>query len=1114
MTMAKNFDYILKSTGHVPGIEKLYNFCDKAECFQKTAPEESALNSRRALEWIVRAIYAVKGVEAVEGCSLFELVDNERFKEFVGNEKLMMGVHYVRRVGNAAAHLGSVSKREAFFSLLNVYNFVGAALVKLGVVEDFPDFDNALVPDKKEVCSAAEEKPLPSAEFVGSVDASRVRLTAMSGHSMDISEEETRRLFVDLMLREAGWEIPEKKGAIRASAACVEVEIEGMPNGEGKGYADYVLFGNDGLPLAVVEAKRTSRSPMEGEHQAVLYADCLEKRYKVRPVIYLTNGFSTYIIDGLGYPKRRLYAFHSEADLHLLIGRRGRGDIVNFKVKDSITDRAYQKTAVKRVCEHFNKKHRRALLVMATGTGKTRVAISLADVLMRNEWVKNVLFLADRTSLVRQAHKNFVKLLPDTTTCVLSERNCSNLNLNARIMFSTYQTMINCIDTEVKNFSVGRFDLIIIDEAHRSVFGKFGAIFNYFDSLLVGLTATPREDIDKSTYDLLGLEDGMPNFEYSLAEAVKDGYLVPYSAFKKGTLILQEGIKYDSLSREEQKQLEAVFESECLQNALKGEKRQSRDIGSNEIFTYIFNVDTIDRVLQDLMQNGQRVQGGERIGKTVIFAYNHEHAELIVKRFGDLFPEYGADFCVLIDNYVKYAQDLIDRMEERDRNPQIAVSVDMLDTGIDIPDLLNLVFFKIVRSKIKFQQMIGRGTRLSKDIFGKGKDKECFYIFDWCRNFEFFGKNPDGVQPVQPKSLTERLFCVRIDLAFELQKAEHQSNPFEKQLHDELKATLMAQVKQLNDKHISVRAEWENAYMFRQKENWQCLSQLNVELLKRNIAPLLIKGQDDESAKRFDLLMLNIELSKIDATKQCTHFIKNVVSIAQTLSTKAAIPQVMEKMEYVNMVLSEDFWEKASLNELERVRCELRDLVKFIFAEKRQSFEVDIEDTVIDNGLEEEQIRYTTYYQRVFDYLVNNRNLPVLQKIVNLEQLTNDDIKELERILWNELGSKDEYRHCTETMICGDCVAVFIRSIIGIDRSVALKKFSQFIDTNELSSRQEEYLKSILDYVCANGDIENSIIINKPPFNNIDLWDLWGDDAQSFGRYVNLFHTIITAKVA
>lgn len=1101
----RNFDYIKD----IASLRNLYHFCDVAELTQQSDPEQSAINSRRALEWTARAIYAVEGLEIGERTSLFEMVAGEPFKDFVGNERLMMAVHYVRKIGNAAAHTGNVSKKESFFSLLNIYNFVGVVLVKLGAVESFPPFNRELIPSKPPIFALPNEEPTPSEAFVASVDAAAVPTAAMPTPQTDLSEAETRRLYIDLMLREAGWKVLTEDGKILPSKACVEVEVFGMPNEQGIGYADYVLFGQSGTPLAVIEAKRTSKSPTEGKHQAELYADCLERQYNVRPVIYYTNGFETYIIDGLGYPPRRLYAFHTEKDLELLISRRGRNKITDFKIKDIITDRDYQKTAIKAVCEHLNTMHRRALLVMATGTGKTRVAISLVDVLMRNEWVKNVLFLADRTSLVRQAHRNFVKLLPNATTCVLSESGDGDKDLNARVMFSTYQTMINYIDTDSKEFSVGRFDMVIIDEAHRSVFGKYGAIFNYYDSFLVGLTATPREEVEKSTYELLGLEDGYPNYEYNLQDAVTDGYLVPYTAFKKGTLILKEGIKYDSLSKAEKEQMEKIWDYEKTVKALNVEG--NRDIDSKEIFTYIFNTDTVDKVLQDLMQNGLTVQGGERIGKTIIFAYNHQHAELIVQRFNFLFPEYGSDFCVLIDNYVNYAQDLIDKMDKRDGNPQIAVSVDMLDTGIDIPDVLNLVFFKIVRSKIKFMQMIGRGTRLSKDIFGAGHDKERFYIFDWCRNFEYFGINPDGVEAKPTQSLTEKLFCLRAELAFELQHHDHQLVPFEKQLHDDLKATMMAQVQQLSDSHISVRERWKSVSRFKQPENWQYLSLIDVQILKEDISPLLTKNQTDEGAKRFDVLVLTVELSQVNDEVNGKRSIRNIITIAQALKDKSVIPQIQAKMETIDMVLSDVFWENITMDGLERVRIELRELVKFIFGQQRRSFEVDIEDEVTDFGIAEEMDTYTSYRMRVLEYLAENRNLPVLQKIINIEPLTEADIRELERIMWSELGTKDEYHRLTQNMICGDFVAAFIRSIIGIDRAVALRMFTQFISENDLNSQQEEYLKAIINYVCENGDIKVNTLINDSPFSDYDVIDIWGEDMQFVKKYIERLHRAITS---
>ena len=1102
----RNFDYLKD----IDTLRSLYDYCNAAEINQVCDPEQSAINSRRALEWITRAIYRIEGIEIKERTSLFELVDGQPFRDFVGNDNLLKAVHYIRKVGNASAHTGKVSKKESFFALLNIYNFVGAVLLKLGVLKSLAPFNKNLIPTQATIHVLPPSRPEPDEQFIKSVDASAIPNEPIQAKAPDITEAETRKLFIDLMLKEAGWDVLDEDGKIMPGKACVEIEVHGMPNGEEKGYADYVLFGSNGMPLAVVEAKRTSVSPTKGKHQAELYADCLEAQYGLRPVIYYTNGFESHIIDGLGYPPRVVYGFHTEKDLSWLIQQRSRGSIQDLKVKDSITDRDYQKTAIKRVCEHLNAMHRRALLVMATGTGKTRVAISLVDVLMRNGWIKNVLFLADRTMLVNQAHKYFVKLLPDYTTSVLSE-NGSERDPNAKLLFSTYQTMINYIDTETKEFSVGKFDLVIIDEAHRSVFGKYGAIFKYFDSFLIGLTATPRHEIDRSTYELLELEDGDPNFAYELDEAVAEGYLVPYSGLKRGSLILKEGIKYDKLSDKEKEQFEEIWEYEKARRALKGEGVYPRDIESNEVFTYIFNQDTIDKVLQDLMENGLKVQGGERIGKTIIFAYNHLHAEKIVERFYKLYPEYGSDFCVLIDNYVTYAQDLKDKLEIRDANPQIAVSVDMLDTGVDIPDILNLVFFKKVRSKIKFLQMIGRGTRLSPNIFGEGQDKEFFYIFDWCGNFEFFGTNPQGVESSPVQSLTERLFCIKADMAFELQHASHQAIPYHKQLHDRLKTDLINQVKGLNDLHISVRTHWQAVTRFRNEQNWLYISQVDVSQLKNEIAPLLVKSQEDEGAKRFDILALVVELSQLNKMVHAKRSMKNIITIAQHLQEKASIPQVMAKMGVINEVLTDDNWKNLSLEWLEHVRVELRDLMKFLIGEKGKTFDVDVEDTFIDEGEAEGIVTTTTYKQRVIDFLAQNRDLPILQKIFNLQPLQQTDIRELERILWKELGSKEDYDSYTKKMPCGDFVAVFIRSIIGIDRGVAMKKFTDFISNANLNSQQEEFLKSIINYVCENGDISKKALIEESPFDDYGLVDTFGANAMFVGQYVDSLHSIVVA---
>ena len=1103
----RNFDYLQEL-----GLNALHKFCATAEELQVSNPDLSAISARKALEYMVKSLYLMKNVEIPERASLFELIDSEVFREFIGDEKIMMAVHYVRKVGNNGAHGVRVSKGESFFCLLNIYNVVAAILLKLTFIKEVVPFDRTLIPEKPQSAVMTPPTVTVTSDSPIVVSASREAIedkTPVQEIAVDISEAETRRLYIDLMLKEAGWEVLSTEGAIQPSKACIEVEVEGMSNNEGIGYCDYVLFGSNGLPLAVIEAKRTSVSPTKGKHQAELYAECLEKRYGIKPVIYYTNGFETNFIDGLGYPPRRLYAFHTENDLELLIQKRQQHNITDFSIKDSITDRHYQKMAIKSVCEHFNSKHRRGLLVMATGTGKTRVAISLVDVLARNGWIKNVLFLADRIPLVSQAHKNFVKLLPHMTTSVLSEDN--DPDTNARITFSTYQTMINYIDTDEKVFSVGRFDLIIIDEAHRSIFGKYSAIFNYFDSLLVGLTATPRDEVDRSTYETFQMEQGVPNYAYELEDAVAEGYLVNYKGFKRGSIILKEGIKYKNLTNEEREQLEKVWEYEQAKKAIDGEDYH-RDIQNNEIFSYIFNIDTIDRVLQDLMENGLKVQSGERIGKSIIFAYNHRHAELIVERFYALYPEYSSDFCALIDNYVTYSKDLINKFEIRDGNPQIAVSVDMLDTGIDVPDILNLVFFKVVKSKIKFMQMIGRGTRLSKDIFGTGEDKECFYIFDWCRNFEYFDNNPDGNVAKPMPSLTEKIFHLRSKIAFHLQHQQWQEDEYAKGLHDEIKATLKEQVAALSDSHISVREKWEDVSHFKDENSWVYISEVDVNTLSNVIAPLLPKNTLDESAKKFDVLTLMIELSLLDGETNPNKAVQSVQTIAEKLQEKATLPQVQAKMDTIREVLSDIAWQNVSLQWLEKVRTDLRELIKFLVGDDNQWFKVDIEDKITDEGTVEGITPRVSYKQSVLDFLSENRNLPVLRKIYDMEQLTEADFLELERILWQELGSREDYNRFTQGMPCGNNVAIFVRSMVGIDRKIAVRRFSEFISGNELNADQEDFLMTILSYVCENGDITKDIVVNESPFD--ERLSVFQPYMQPLAKYIDTIHNVVIPQPA
>ena len=1110
--MAKNFDYILLLADKIPTFKHLHNYCRLAEEQQPIYPDASANNARKALEWLMKNMLKMAGVSVDARATLNDMLRLPATDAFVNRDyKFREDIYLVKKIGNAASHDGAepVNRVKAFRCLRALYNVVAGFMGRWDAVKEIPPFDATLISSPSApIALVKSPEPKVEMEVVNSVRKESLddpQPVVLPRESL-ASEAVTRRYLIDYMLMEAGWEILEEKGKVQGGKACIEVEVDGMPTASGKGYADYVLFSRGGKPLAVIEAKATSHAVTEGRHQAMLYADCLEKRYGVRPVIYYTNGFTTKVIDGMGYPDRDVISFHAMDDLERLIQKRGRAEIKDVTIKEEITDRPYQQTAIKRIVEWFNAKHRRGLLVLATGTGKTRVSISLCDILMRNDWVKTVLFLADRTALVSQAHKNYEALLPSVSMSVLSEEKAPDMQ--ARILFSTYQTMINYLDREDKAFSVGRFDLIIIDEAHRSVFGRYGAIFSYFDSLLIGLTATPRDEIDRNTYDLLQLDNGMPNYSYDIDEAVKDGYLCPYKTLQYHSKIMERGAKWDEMSKEDREEAERLMDYEKSLAGLGPDDEYHRDILPQEIFKYLFNIDTVDKVLMELMEKGLKVKSGEEIGKTIIFAMNHKHAELIVERFRTLYPEKDPNYCQLIDNYVNKAHGLILDFEQMDKYPQIAVSVDMLDTGVDVPSVLNLVFFKCVRSKIKFMQMIGRGTRLCPKVFGDADKKE-FYIFDWCGNFEYFSVNSDGANPVAVKSLTERLFALRLDIAAALQSAEHQEREVDRCLHDELKAILHTQVNQLSRARIDVRAHLQTIEPYREQEAWACLSDLDVAKLK-GIAHLLPRPKENEAAKKFDVLMLCQQLELVDSTVKADNSRASVIKIAQLLEKKATIPAVRERMETIKEVQTAVFWDHCTLNSLERVRKELRELVH-VLAESRDErrFVINIEDAISSDAVAAPVTLKATYHDRVIDYLAKHTDNEVLRKIQNFEQLTTADVNELQRIFWEELGTRTEFDEATNGKKYNHNVAAFIRVIQGVDRQKALALYTRFIKDSNLTGEQEQYLKEILNYLSENGDLQMSDFMEYPL--NRNRWrDVFGEHFVGLKDFVNELHNVIS----
>lgn len=1001
-------------------------------------------------------IYESTNTHKPEKASLLELVDSDVLANYVQDSDVINSLHYVRILGMNAEHDQKIKKTA-----------------------DKLAYDNL-------------------AYFIGLIEAQEKGTRAQYQKPPYMSEANTRKLYIDLYLKEAGWDVLDTENVAIAGKAGIEIKAEGMPNAQGIGFCDYVLYGRDGKPLAIVEAKKTSVSPEKGRHQVDLYGECMKAIYGYKPILYYTNGYVTKVIDGI-YPDRTVMAFLTIDELELMMQRRNRGNITDLKISDRITNRPYQKMAITNLCEWLNQKHRRGLLVMATGTGKTRVAISLVDVLSRNNWVKNVLFLADRTSLVNQAKKNFAKLLPNMSICELSGN--EEKDYNARLMFCTYQTMINYIDAEDKRFTSGRFDLIIIDEAHRSIFNKYGSIFAYFDSLLVGLTATPKSEVDANTYRIFGCESGIPNFDYSLEEAVKDKYLVNYKSFSRTTKLLKRGIKYNELTEDEKRQLDEYFVDEP--------PTPDFTVSEKELFKKIFNKNTCCEILEELMQYGIKTNGGELLGKSIIFAYNHHHAQMIVDCFHELYPEHPANYCQLIDNYVKYADDLILKFENDDEF-RIAVSVDMLDTGIDVPAVVNLVFFKPVKSKIKFVQMIGRGTRLCDNLFGEGKDKTHFIIFDYCGNFEYFDAHPDGTDGMGGRSLSQRLFEVRLDILHELQRIEYQEQEFARSYYNKTKDLLHAAVYKIkgHSARMQVRAEMQYVDKYSDYATWESVSPLMVKEIKVHITPLLDSGLEGfDLSIAFDIRMLDIELSMLvqGNTGMATRDVKTVRQVAQYLLTeKASIPQVFAKAEQLKTLVSEQFWDAPSLEKLEQLRVDVRDLMQFLDKSPKKQIDVNIDDTVEPSGYDggDTIIDIRTYREKVLDYLIEHSDNEVIHKIQRLEPITNEDLKALEKILWEELGTKEEYEQTTDI----DNLAVFVRSLIGLSQEAVNEKFGEYLNGNVLNAQQQEFIRAIINYVRENGDISREDLIEKSPFDNYDILTLFGDNITSVLTIVGILH--------
>lgn len=900
----------------------------------------------------------------------------------------------------------------------------------------------------------------------------------------DYSEAETRDYFIDLLLKEAGWALDQPRNR--------EFEVSGMPSESGQGFVDYVLWGDDGKPLALVEAKRTRRDPRVGQQQAKLYADCLEKQFGQRPVIFYSNGYEHWIWDDANYPPRQIQGFYKKAELELAIQRRSsRKSLAQAEINPEIVERYYQTRGIRRIAEAFERDHdRKALLVMATGAGKTRTVISLCDLLMRCNWVKRVLFLADRVALVRQAVNAFKRHLPDAAPVNL----VTEKDTEGRVFVSTYPTMMGLIDETrdgQRRFGVGHFDLVIIDEAHRSVFQKYRAIFDYFDSLLVGLTATPKDEVDRNTYSLFDLENGVPTDAYSLEEAVKDGFLVPPKAVSVPLKFQREGIKYDELSEEEKDQWDALEWDE--------EGSVPDHVEAEAVNKWLFNEDTVDKVLAHLMMRGLTVAGGDRLGKTILFAKNQAHAEFVADRFNTHYPHFKGEFGRVITFKSEYAQSMIDNFSNKEKAPHIAISVDMLDTGIDIPEVVNLVFFKLVRSKTKFWQMVGRGTRLCPDLFGPGQHKQFFYLFDYCQNLEYFSQNPEATEGALGESLGRRLFTARLELIGELDQrltagasgdaarepgAAYGEPKTEVGVRAALAELLHGQVAAMNLENFVVRPKRRVVEKYAKAEAWTALSEEALVELSHEVAGLPSElDPEEEEAKRFDLLILNLQLALLRSEPAFERLRDQVKLIAGLLEEKSAIPMVREQMPLIQEVQTDEWWQDVTTPMLESVRRRLRRLVGLIEKQQRKPIYTDFQDEMGDEiGVElpgfTPSADFEKFRAKARAFLRKHQDHVAIHKLRMNRALTQADLAELERVLTESGagGSEDIQRAKEESQGLG----LFVRSLVGLDREAAKEALAGFLAGKTLSANQIEFVDLIVNHLTEHGVMEASLLYESP----------------------------------
>ncbi len=1109
----------------------------RAELRAHPEPVSSLSYCRLALEEAIHELYKLEQLELPYNTGLNSLITEPELERLLPAQ-LVDGLHIVRKYGNNAAHYGQrVRSREAIIALKYLFPFLKWLAGKYSAAEPVlpGHFDEALLPEegttralrtqlqeavkmglglekqldqlqqeRDQALEQAQQTEADLAAYRNQQAAQRAKIHhRKESRSVPVASEyneaETRSHLIDASLREAGWQ------DLRPGHE-LEFPVKGMPittdNPRGNGFVDYVLWDTDGLPLALIEAKRTGKDPEAGERQARLYADALEASTGRRPIIFYTNGYRTLLWDDTFYGQpRRVYGFYSRSELQWLIAQRAlRRDIRLATPAADIAGRDYQQEAIRRVSEQFlaptksgqvqglrgNK--RSALLVMATGSGKTRTAAALVKLLAENGWVKRVLFLADRNALVTQAKESFTEHLPDYSSVDLTQ---AREDEDTRLVFSTYPTMMNKIDglreEDTRFYGVGHFDLIVVDEAHRSVYNRYRAIFEYFDALVVALTATPKSAIDHNTYELFGCSDEDPTFEYPL-EAAVPVYLKDFENYDVSTEFLREGIRYADLSERDK----ARYEEEFRDNTT---GLFPEEIAAQAINKWLFNKDTVFKVLDELMAHGLKIEGGDKLGRTIIFAVNKRHAEFITACFRERYPELSSGFISTVHNGVSHAQSIIKSFCDKyvEREPQVAVSVDMMDTGVDAPRVLNLVFFKVVRSYAKFWQMIGRGTRLCPDAFGPDRPKEKFYIFDVCQNFEFFGVHEKGLDAGGQKPVSQQVFETRLQLSqLLLQTAGSEDRTLAMELLDGLHAEVKRLKQKEEMKRFRVAMQQEHVDAFQDRARWNNLSNDDIHRINTYLSSLPQPESVHESARRFDLMMLKMQVARLLQLNRDVERLENrLVETANALGQKFGVPEVYQRAELIGALQDPNFYRDLNQRKLEEIRVEIRELLQYLEHEKQAIAYTDFEDTALATSLGDtvSASTGTLYKKRVESYLRENRHHVTIRKLSTNQPITAAELLALEQLLFDggERGTREDFIAAFGPQPLGR----FVRSILGLEESAAREAFADFLRTAPLRADQMTFIDNIIGYLTQNGTVEPALLF-EPPFTNLHDQGLMG----------------------